>query len=564
MSKKSFSNTLLLLAVLLTSSFTVLASPLTAAGLSRRDPAPGSHTPADWREIRSQARLPAAHSQDSVSSIGGEQIPVYFKGSNTEAEDLFGSSVAISGDTLVVGAVGDDSGDMADPADNSAEHAGAGYVFVRSNGRWVQQAYLKASNPEAGDNFGTSVSISGDTIVVGAEGEDGNRVDGESDNSASEAGAAYVFVRSGTTWSQQAYLKASNAESGDHFGNSVSISGNTIAVAAYQEDSSATGVNGNQSDNSAPDSGAAYAFTRSGTSWSQQAYLKASNTDPGDLFGYQLAVGKDKWVADSDLLVVGAPHEAGNRVDGQSDNSAFDAGAAYSFFRTGATWEPRVYMKAPNADAGDQFGRSVAIADNAPDRAILVGAPWESSAASGVNGDQADNTKTGAGAAYIFAYTSGTGTYPLLAYLKASNPDPVDNFGNSVALSYMMDAVVGAYYEDSASPWVNGDQADNSAYNSGAAYYFYFQVGEGGGFKQGAYLKASNPDADDRFGWQVAISREIFSGNPPALVGARQEDSAATGINGDQADNSAVNSGAVYFPGPLRIFLPVVQSGSTP
>ncbi len=166
------------------------------------------------------------------------------------------------------------------PADS-----GAAYVFVRSGGIWTQQAYLKASNTGAGDGFGDSVAVSGDTVVVGASGEDSNAtgVDGnQGDNSASHSGAAYVFIRSGGIWTQQAYLKASNTGADDDFGNSVAVSGDTVVVGAYSEDSNATGVDGNQGDNSASASGAAYVFTRSGGIWTQQAYLKASNTGADD------------------------------------------------------------------------------------------------------------------------------------------------------------------------------------------------------------------------------------------------------------------------------------------
>jgi hypothetical protein len=148
--------------------------------------------------------------------------------------------------------------------DNSASASGAAYVFVRDGTTWTQQAYLKASNTEAADNFGASVAVSGDTVVVGARFEDGNAtgVNGnQGDNSAPDSGAAYIFVRDGTTWSQQAYLKASNTGAGDRFGDSVVVSGDTVVVAAEEEDSNATGVNGNQADNSAVGSGAAYVFT---------------------------------------------------------------------------------------------------------------------------------------------------------------------------------------------------------------------------------------------------------------------------------------------------------------
>ena len=157
-------------------------------------------------------------------------------------------------------------------ASNSAIESGAAYVFVRSGTTWTQQAYLKASNTAADDRFGFAVALSGETAVVGSRWESGV---------AAKSGAAYVFFRSGTAWTQQAYLKASNPGVNDYFSNSLAISGDLIAIGSPYEASSATGVNGNQSDNSAAGAGAVYLFGRSGTVWSQQAYLKASNTGGG-------------------------------------------------------------------------------------------------------------------------------------------------------------------------------------------------------------------------------------------------------------------------------------------
>jgi len=129
--------------------------------------------------------------------------------------------VAIDGSTIVVGALNEDSGATGvngDQNDNSLSNAGAAYVFVRTGSMWAQQAYLKASNTEASDLFSFSVAIAGDTIVVSAYGEDSNGTN-PADNSAPDAGAAYVFVRAGTTWTQQAYLKAANAGADDFFGS---------------------------------------------------------------------------------------------------------------------------------------------------------------------------------------------------------------------------------------------------------------------------------------------------------------------------------------------------------
>jgi hypothetical protein len=254
-------------------------------------------------------------------------------------QDYFGYSVSISGDTIVVGAYEEDSnaiGVNGDQNNNDAINSGAAYVFVRDGINWTQQAYLKASNTGAGDQFGFSVSISGDTIVVGAHEEDSNAVgvNGIQNNDNSlNSGAAYVFVRTGTTWTQQAYLKASNTGSTDYFGYSVSISGDTIVVGAYAEDSSSTGVNGPQNNNDAFNAGAAYVFVRTGTTWTQQAYLKASNTAAQDVFGRSVSIS-------GDTIVVGADAEdsADTGVNGdQSNNDALNSGAAYVFVRIGTT-----------------------------------------------------------------------------------------------------------------------------------------------------------------------------------------------------------------------------------
>ena len=255
----------------------------------------------------------------------------YLKASNTGGTDLFGHSVSLSGDTLAVGASQERSsatGVNGSQSDNSARNSGAVYIFTRSGRTWSQQAYLKASNTGARDNFGYSVSLSGDTLAVGARLEDSSAtgVNGsQSDNSVRNSGAVYVFTRSGTTWSQQAYLKASNTGLNDEFGRSVSLSGDTLVVGAVGEASSATGVNGSQSDNSVRNSGAVYVFTRSGTTWSQQAYLKASNTGEADWFGYSVSLS-------GDTLAVGASLEESSAtgVNGdQKDNGAAGSGAVY-------------------------------------------------------------------------------------------------------------------------------------------------------------------------------------------------------------------------------------------
>jgi hypothetical protein len=457
----------------------------------------------------------------------------YLKASNTDEGDFFGRCVAIDGDTIVVGAMHEDSsatGVDGNQTDDSAENAGAAYVFVRSGGSWSQQAYLKASNTNASDFFGEAVAISGNTIIVGAWTEDSNAtgVDGDqSNNAAPQSGAAYVFERSDTTWTQQAYLKASNTLNSGAFGSSVAISGDSIVVGAWAESSAADGVNGNQADSSAPASGAAYVFVRMGNAWSQQAYLKASNSDAGDFFGYSVAIAVD-------TIIVGAWREASNAigVEGdQANNSAADAGAAYVFVRSGAaTWSQQAYLKASNTDAQDHFGGSVSISGET----AVVGAEQESSNATGVDGIQSDNAAWHAGAAYIFERSGATWTQQ--AYLKASNAEANDRFGGSVDVSGGT-VVVGAIYEDSSAEGIDGDQADNGETDSGAAYVF---VRSGTTWWQRAYLKSSNANAGDWFGIPVAVSSDTV------VVGALHEASGALGVGGAQGSNDAQSAGAAY------------------
>jgi hypothetical protein len=454
----------------------------------------------------------------------------YVKASNNGVDDNFGFSVSLSGDTLAVGAQREDSnakGVNGDQASNGATNSGAVYVFNRANGVWSQQAYLKASNASVADFFGRSISLSGDTLAVGAHGEDSKLSSDQANNSANSAGAVYVFSRENGVWTQKAYLKASNVGANDYFGYSVSLSGDTLAVGAYQEDSDSTGVNGDQTSNGANNSGAVYVFSRADGVWSQQAYLKASNPDANDYFGWSVSVS-------GDTLAVGAYQEdsAATGVNGdQADNSVRNSGAVYVFSQADGEWSQQAYLKASNPDISDNFGGSVSLFGDT----LAVGAIYEDSAATGVNGHQTNNSAGESGAVYVFSRSNGV--WSQQAYLKASNTETEDLFGIDVSLSGDILAV-GAYQEDSATNGVNGDQTDNSAQYAGAVYVF---SRENGVWSQQDYLKASNAEADDYFGHSVSLSGHTLA------VGVPLEDSAATGVNGDQADNSAANAGAVYL-----------------
>ncbi|EMJ88091.1 FG-GAP repeat protein [Leptospira meyeri serovar Semaranga str. Veldrot Semarang 173] len=477
----------------------------------------------------------------------------YLKAPNAEASDQFGTAVAISGDTIVVGAIGESSnqttianGEGAS-SDNSLGLSGAVYVYQRTGSTWSQQAYIKAPNAEASDQFGVAVAIDGDTIVIGANLEDSNQTtitNGSSasgDNSASNAGAVYVYKRSGSTWAQEAYLKPSNAEASDQFGFPVAISGDTIVVGTYLEDSNQTTITNGPTasgDNSATSAGAIYVFQRSGSTWSQQAYIKPSNAETQDSFGKGLAIS-------GDTIVAGANLEDSNQTTitnggtASSNNGATSAGAAYVYQRTGSTWVEQAYLKAPNAEAGDQFGEDVAISKDT----IVVAAFAEASNQITItNGPTAssDNSAANAGAAYVFKRIGSSWIHE--AYLKAPNAKTDEYFGTSLAIEGDT-IVVSAIYEDSGQKTVtNGPtiSIDNSSPRSGAIYVY---GRTGSNWTLNAYLKAPNADPDDRLGNSMGLSGDTI------VVGANQEDSIENTItNGPTAssDNSAVSSGAAY------------------
>ena len=234
--------------------------------------------------------------------------------------DAFGQSIALSGDTVVIGAPHDD---------DKGNDAGSVYVFTRSGTTWSQQVKLTAADGVAGDVFGISIAFSGDTIVIGAD---------LNDEKARNAGAVYVFTRSGSSWSQQAKITAADGAETDIFGVRVALSGDTILISARRDDDDAMGI----------DAGSAYIFTRTGTIWQQQIKLTASDGAADDRFGRSVAL-----VADT--AVIGAMFQ-----DDKGDNS----GSAYVFTRSGTTWSQQVKLTAADGAEGDVFGWSVALSDD--------------------------------------------------------------------------------------------------------------------------------------------------------------------------------------------------------
>jgi hypothetical protein len=460
----------------------------------------------------------------------------YVKASNTSPDNQFGYFVSMSadGNTLAVGSVNEGSaakGINGNQNDHSATDAGAVYVYARKpGGPWAQQAYIKASNAREGQQFGNAVALSGDgdTLVVAAFLEDSSStgINGnQADHAADSSGAVYVYTRSGTTWSQQAYIKASNAGEGDQFGFSVALNGNgsTLAVGAIQEASKATGVNGNQNDRSGPGTGAVYVFTRSGTVWSQQAYLKPEVA--GAMFGYGVGLS-----ADGNTAAVGAENEYNN------------AGAVYAFVRAGTTWSEQARMRAVNGENGDALGWCIAI--SADGNTIVGGANDEDSLLTGVppitaGGDDNDSHPS-TGAAYVFV-RNGT-AWTEQAWLKPINSRKNDQFGISIAISGDGNTVaVGSCFADGpgGSTGVNADPTDFSITDTGSAYVY---TRSGTTWTPAAFVKAPNAKENAQFGISVALNND----GKTLAVGSLRENSSAKGVNGNQADTSARDAGAVY------------------
>ncbi|MEW8032517.1 MAG: hypothetical protein AB2540_13235 [Candidatus Thiodiazotropha endolucinida] len=265
--------------------------------------------------------------------------------------------------------------------------------------------YFKASNTGRWDFFGITVALSddGNTMAISATGDDSSAtgVDGgQSGDSGYSSGAVYLFSRNAGCWEQQAYIKSSNTDSTDGFGSDVAMSndGNRLAVGALGEASSATGVDGDQTDNGAPWSGAVYIFDRDGSDWQQQAYIKASNTDERDEFGGTIALSDD-----GTILAVTARYERSDAVGiggDQGNMLTFYKGAAYLFTSRANKWQQTNYIKAPVTENYRYFGDGLAISGDA--LTLAVGVPNEDSSATGINGDRTDESVSRAGAVYLY------------------------------------------------------------------------------------------------------------------------------------------------------------------
>ncbi len=350
-----------------------------------------------------------------VRSGGNWTLQQKLTANDGAAEDAFGSYVAIDGDTVVVGAFSDTVGN------NTSQ--GSAYVFVRTGTAWTQQQKLTAGDGEDFDIFGRSVAISGNTVAVGAAASDPEGL--------IDQGAAYIYVRTGTTWAQQQKLTAVDGASSDFFGDSIAVVGDTVLVGATED---TTGANTQQ--------GSAYVFTRTGTEWTQQQKLTASDGAMSDNFGFSVALA-------GDTAVVGTLQNVG---------ATFQQGSAYVFVRIGTNWTQQQKLLADDGATGDSFGNSVSIVGDT----VVVGASGDTN---GSNGQQ--------GSAYIFtrSETAWTQQQKLTADDGATN----DSFGASVAVTN--DAVIIGSLGDT----IGGNTFQGSAYVFAQSYTVSGRVTTPGG-----------------------------------------------------------------------------------
>lgn len=395
-----------------------------------------------------------------VKSSSGWRQQAYIKASSVATYDLFGMTVALSGDgnTLAVG------GPTANGLSIEMVH-----VFARSAGSWRQVALLTPSNGDLGDRFGTALALSGDgrTLAVGATGEDssgtGTAASGL-DNDETESGATYIFSRataSSTTWSQTALIKGSHSDTADFFGTAVALNadGGTLAVGSQRDDSDAAGGHVAALSCVVPipgavcDVGAVDIYNKSFTgAWSHAAYLRPAVFASDDLFGTAVALS-----ADGRQLAVGAVGE---------DTAAVDSGAAYVFTRSGSGWAQETMLKASDVDTDDSFGAALDFDDQG--RTLAIGASREDGADVGVDGDPND-ALANAGAAFLFERSAVDNRWLQMRYVKAPNPGADDHFGGDFARGAI------ALSGDAATlvvPAADEDGPNDATPDSGAAYLY--------------------------------------------------------------------------------------------
>ncbi len=472
----------------------------------------------------------------------------YFKASNTTHSDYFGMSVAISGDglTMAIGAPNEGGSATTINGDqtNTGNARGAVYIFHFDGAQWQQQAYIKPSSLYYSFGLSVALDFNGNTLAAGRDNE------------------VFIFRRNGVTWAEQQQIVYPQAPFWGKFGAQVDLSndGNTVAISAYANTSldSGVGATQNHSTSSVFYYGGVYIYSFDGTNWIEEEFFKANVVD-ADFFGVKIALS-----GDATVLAVGSPYEDSDAIgiNGDENNDlASDSGAVYVYKKTGNVWQFDSYLKSSNSEAGDNFGRSLAL--SADGHTIAVGAPFEDGGFPGVNASNGlDNYKSGTGALYVFSDTSGD--WIQESYIKSSVLDNSDYLGfNSISINDNGTLIaIGASNEDSLAKGILSEPStDNVLTNSGAV--LLFQKAQGN-WIQSKMLKATNPRSNyqlSRAEYPCAVvingsfttalhyssNISMTANGDTIIVGSLLENSNAVGIQGDQDDISAVRAGAVYL-----------------
>lgn len=436
----------------------------------------------------------------------------------------FSSTLASWNNILVVGNPYEDSAARGVNPEDTEEHAedsGAVYVYSKNeNGFWHEEAYIKASNADAGDEFGFAVDIYHNTLIVGSPSEASSDSDTPEDNSIDSLGAVYIFEKNRQgQWEERAILKPERRDYAMEFGYSVSIWEDLVLIGAPGDSSDDPT---NPQDQNLVNSGAAYLFKKDREShqWLYEDYFKASHRDENDAFGSSVSLSQFGLAISSmdDSISADQPH----------DNSLPNSGSVTIFgLNAMAEWSEEAYIKAAHPDENDYFGASISLWSG---QDLAVAAPFDDSAS---DEDPADNSLADSGAVYLYR-KSPLGVWEDVSYLKASNLDAGDQFGSSLDIKDEQ-LIVGAINEDSQSVQTPND---NSLENSGAVYTFEF---DGNTWNQRAYLKSPYANEGDSFGASTSLHEDSL------VIGLTNEDACGSFVNSDPNNNDCLDSGAVLI-----------------
>jgi len=357
------------------------------------------------------------------------------------AQDRFGYPVSLYGDTLVVGALGDDTG---------ATDAGSVYVYIRTGSTWTLQQEINNPTPATNDWFGDSISLYQDTLVVGADGDD---------TGANGAGSVYIYIRTGSTWTLQQEINNPVPVTNDNFGWLVSLYQDTLVV----------GTGGD--DTGAEDAGSCYVYTRAGSTWTLQQKINNPTPAEYDYFGYPVSLYEN-------TLAVGA----------YDDTGAEDAGSVYVYTRVGSTWTLQQTISNPSPAVGDNFGENISLYQDT----LVVGA------------SQDDTGAEDAGSVYVYTRTGSIWT--LQQTINNPSPTSFDYFGNSVSL-----------YGDTLVAFIS---SVSTGENSAGSVCIYKRTDGVWSLQQ--EINNPTPAMSDNFGYPVSLYENTLA------VAARNDDTGAS------------------------------------